>query len=268
MDFLKSPFNYTGTKFFELEELFQYFPKGCDTIVDLFCGGGSVFINAGYKNVIANDIIKPLIYFYIALRDYNIEDILECLDKVTISKDNQEEFLRMRETFNQEGAIDPFKFFSLCSSCTNNMMRFNKKFLFNQTFGKRSINDNTIQKLKDYSERIKSFDSIKFENKQYYEVEIPENSFVYLDPPYLITEAGYNCYWNKELEEKLYEYVIDLDKRGIKWGMSNMLSHKGVNNPFIDKILSFNVHKIESFKNKAAKQSKAEESTEVFITNF
>ena len=75
MDFLKSPFNYTGTKFFELEELFQYFPKGCDTIVDLFCGGGSVFINAGYKNVIANDIIKPLIYFYIALRDYNIEDI-------------------------------------------------------------------------------------------------------------------------------------------------------------------------------------------------
>ena len=62
--------------------------------------------------------------------------------------------------------------------------------------------------------------------------------------------------------------VIDLDKRGIKWGMSNMLSHKVINNPFIDKILSFNVHKIESFKNKAAKQSKAEESTEVFITNF
>ena len=73
----------------------------------------------------------------------------------------------MRETFNQEGAIDPFKFFSLCSSCTNNMMRFNKKFLFNQTFGKRSINDNTIQKLKDYSERIKSFDSIEQFDSQF-----------------------------------------------------------------------------------------------------
>ena len=268
MNFLKSPFNYTGTKFFELEELFQYFPKDCDTIVDLFCGGGSVFINAPYKNVIANDIIKPLIYFYIALKDYDINDILEILEKVKIPKNDQEEFLRVRKTFNDEGAIDPFKFFSLCSSCTNNMMRFNKKFLFNQTFGKRSINDNTIQKLRDYSQRIKEFNSIEFTNKQYYDVEIPENSFVYLDPPYLITEAGYNCYWSKELEEKLYDYLLELNDRGIKWGMSNMISHKGINNPFIDKILSFNVHKIESFQNKAAKQSKAEESTEVFITNF
>lgn len=268
MDFLKSPFNYTGTKFFELEELFQYFPKDCDTIVDLFCGGGSVFINAPYKNVIANDIIKPLILFYIVLKDYDIETILKILEEVKIPKDDQEEFLRVRKTFNDEGAINPFTFFSLCSSCTNNMMRFNKKFLFNQTFGKRSINDNTIQKLKDYSQRIKEFDSIKFTNKQYYDVEIPDNSFVYLDPPYLITEAGYNCYWSKELEEKLYIFLWDLNERGVKWGMSNMLSHKGVNNPFIDKILSFNVHKIESFKNKAAKQSKAEESTEVFITNF
>lgn len=268
MDFLKSPFNYTGTKFFELEELFQYFPKGCNTIVDLFCGGGSVFINAPYKNVIANDIIKPLILFYIVLKDYDIETILKILEEVKIPKDDQEEFLRVRKTFNDEGAINPFTFFSLCSSCTNNMMRFNKKFLFNQTFGKRTINDNTIQKLKDYSQRIKKFDSIKFTNKQYYDVEIPDNSFVYLDPPYLITEAGYNCYWSKELEEKLYTFLLDLNERGVKWGISNMLSHKGENNPFIDKILSFNVHKIEGFHNKAAKQSKAEESTEVFITNF
>ena len=268
MEYLKSPFNYTGTKYFELEELYQYFPKDTDTIIDLFCGGGSVFINSSYKNVVANDIIKPLISFYNELKDKGIIYVVNELLKYKISKDNQEQYLELRKSFNDEGAINPYKFFTLCSSCTNNMMRFNKKFLFNQTFGKRCVNENTILKLKGYSDKINTFNSIKFINKQFYDVDIPNNSFVYLDPPYLITEAGYNCYWSKELEEKLYDYLVDLDKQNIKWGISNMLSHKGVDNPYINKIMNFNIHKIYSFQNKAAKQSNANESTEVFITNF
>ena len=46
-----------------------------------------------------------------------------------------------------------------------------------------------------------------------------DNSFVYLDPPYLITQAGYNHYWSKQHENKLYEYIIDLDNDNIS-GMS------------------------------------------------
>ena len=45
-NYIKSPFNYTGTKYPELEELYSHFPKDCDTLVDLFCGGGSVFMIA------------------------------------------------------------------------------------------------------------------------------------------------------------------------------------------------------------------------------
>lgn len=102
----------------------------------------------------------------------------------------------------------------------------------------------------------------------FYDVPINKECFCYFDPPYLITQAGYNCYWSKELEIKLYDYLLELDRQGIKWGISNMLEHKGVKNPYISKILNFNVHKIFAFSNKAAKQSKAEDSTEVFITNY
>lgn len=147
-------------------------------------------------------------------------------------------------------------------------MRFNKKFQFNQTFGERSINQNIIEKLYHYSEKIKSIDKMNFFNKNYYDVSIPQNSFVYLDPPYLITEAGYNHYWSEQLQIKLYNYLFNLNEKGIKFGLSNMLYHKGVKNQHLDKLKQFNFHIIENFQNKAKKKSKSEESIQVFICNY
>jgi site-specific DNA-adenine methylase len=77
-------------------------------------------------------------------------------------------------------------------------MRFNKSFKFNQSFGKRTINDSTIQKLKDYIEVIKEKE-INFVCGDYKSLftNYPPTTedFIYLDPPYLISEAGYNAYW-------------------------------------------------------------------------
>ena len=148
------------------------------------------------------------------------------------------------------------------------MMRYNKKFQFNQTFGQRTINNNTIEKLKLYYDKIQKIQQFRCFNKNYYDIEIPYNSFVYLDPPYLITEAGYNHYWSKQLEEKLYDYLFQLNDRGIKFGLSNMLYHKGIKNSHLDKLKQFNFHIIQSFQNKAKKKSKTEESVQVFITNY
>ena len=265
-NYIKSPFNYTGTKYPELEELYSRFPKDCDTLVDLFCGGGSVFMNSSFKHIIANDIITDLIGFYKELNTKQLDEILEKCKEYSVSKDDQDGYNKLRAEYNENP--DPYRFFVLCSSCTNNMMRFNKQFKFNQTFGKRCINDNTVEKLKLYQERMKTFDSLLFTNQNFDNVFIPQNAFVYLDPPYLITEAGYNCYWSKELEEKLYNFILDLDKNGVKFGLSNMAIHKGVANEYLKKLMNFNWHRIESFNNKAKKQSNVEESVEVFICNY
>jgi DNA adenine methylase Dam len=265
-NYLKSPFNYTGTKYPELEELYSYFPTNCETLVDLFCGGGSVFINSSFEHVIANDVITDLIGFYKELNTKPIEDILEKCKEYSISKNDQVGYNNLRADYNKDP--DPYKFFVLCSSCTNNMMRFNKKFKFNQTFGKRCINDNTIEKLKGYQKQMKKFKSLTFTNVNFDKVSIPNNAFVYLDPPYFITEAGYNCYWSEKLEEKLYDFILDLDKNNVKFGLSNMVFHKGVTNDYLKKLAGFNWHRIQSFNNKAKKQSKVDESVEVFICNY
>ena len=229
---LKPPTNYSGSKDKIMTQLIEHFPSkdSVQTFYDVFAGGLSVSINTDYNKTVSNDILSPLIKFYDNLykasKDGNIEEEIEKILSYKIDKSSPEQYSSVREEFNR--TFDPYLFFALVSSCTNNMMRFNQKFKFNQTFGERTINDNTIQKLKYYSQVMKT-KSFSFFNLSYSELfkkmPVNQNDFVYLDPPYLISEAGYNAYWSKKLEEELYNLLDDLDSRGARFLMSNVSKH-------------------------------------------
>ncbi len=269
---LKPPTNYAGSKDKLMPQLLKYFPKDVDTFYDVFCGGLSVSVNSPYKKIVANDIITPLIRFYESLYFMSIngwiDKEIEIILKYKIDKTSKEDFLRVREEFNKDG--NPYKFFALVSSCTNNMMRFNKSFKFNQTFGERTINDNTIQKIRDYSNVMKD-KSFNFFNLSYPELfkKMPpnQNDFIYLDPPYLISEAGYNAYWSKELEEGLYQLLDDLDSKGIRFMMSNVSKHKGKDNPHLNKLSKYKIIPLEFDYEKVARK-KGSDSQEIIVMNF
>lgn len=251
-DYLKSAFNYTGQKYKLLEQLFEYFPEQTefDVFVDAFCGGGSVFVNTNYKNIIANDIIKPLFSFYKEIQDSENFDILkENISKYILDKEDKDAYNISRDKFNEDGAVNPYHFFCLLQSCTNNMMRFNKKFKFNQTFGKRTYNKNTEQKLIQKCEQ---------HNKK---------MFVYIDPPYYISEAGYNAFWSKQLEEDLYKYIDKLDSLGHMFLMSNISKHKGVDNPYLDKVSKYNIIELDFDYDRVSRKSVGE-TVEIIVKNF
>jgi site-specific DNA-adenine methylase len=270
----KSPLNYAGSKHDLMQQLLKHFPspETVDVFYDVFAGGLSVSINTNYKKTIANDIIKPLIEFYYNLntaskKDKIDEEILK-IKSFSINKESQEEYLKIREEFNKTG--DPYQFFALVSSCTNNMMRFNKSFKFNQSFGKRTINDSTVQKLKEYCNTLKDKD-IYFCNFTYQDLfkiqPISKNDFVYLDPPYLISEAGYNSYWSRESEESLYNLLDDLDSKEIRFVMSNLKQHKGVTNPYLDRIKKYTIIELDYDYEKVARK-KGSDSVEIIVKNF
>ena len=271
---LKSPLNYAGSKHDLMEQLLQHFPssESVDRFYDVFTGGLSVTINSPYKVTIANDIIEPLIMFYKNLKQSSdsglIDEEIIKIKSFSINKESQEEYNRVREEFNQTG--NPYQFFALVSSCTNNMMRFNKSFKFNQSFGKRTINDSTIQKLKDYCNILKD-KKVQFSNKSYlelFELFPPgKNDFVYLDPPYMISEAGYNAYWSKKMEESLYDLLDDLNSKGIRFVMSNLLKHKGVDNPYLERIKKYNIIELDYNYEKVARK-KGGDSVEIIVKNF
>lgn len=271
MRILKSPLNYAGSKHDLMTQLVEHFPdpNTVNTFYDVFAGGLSVSINSPYKKIISNDIIQPLIDFYTNLRDsLDSEKELELIKSFSIDKESQQQYLITREEFNTNP--NPYQFFALVSSCTNNMMRFNKSFKFNQSFGKRTINDSTIQKLKDYIEVIKEKE-INFVcgdyNSLFTNYPPTTEDFIYLDPPYLISEAGYNAYWSKRMEEDLYDLLDDLDSKNIRFVMSNLSQHKGVLNPYLHRIAKYNIINLDYDYEKVARK-KGGDSMEIIVKNF
>lgn len=276
MNIYKSPLNYAGSKHELIPELLTYFPStdSVSTFYDVFAGGLSVSINTNYKKTISNDIIKPLIDFYQILKksadNNNIMSEINKIKSFAIDKESKSDFLSIRNKFNETN--DPYLFFSLVSSCTNNLMRFNKSFKFNQSFGKRSINDNTVKKLFDYCNILKNKDII-FSCSDYISLfnnnTINKEDFVYLDPPYgNISEAGYNAYWSKSHENDIYNLLNDLDKSGIRFALSGMSIHKGIDNPNLSKLLKFNIINLEHSYEKVARKKNVGQSQEILVTNY
>lgn len=268
---LKSPFNYNGTKQNILDFLFTNFDTSKKEFIDLFCGGGSVGLTAlnYYDKVVMNDLMKPLINFYIELQNKSFEDILTELNKIKIEKEDKEAYLNLRSTFNQlNNRSNPYLFYMLCCCCNSNMIRFNKSLEFNQTWGNRTFNDSLKEKLKTYSDLIFNNSKISFSNLSFENVSVSQDSFVYLDPPYIQTEAGYNCLWNKKLEETLYDYIDNLDKLGIHFALSNTLYHHGNLNWAYDRFKKYNIIKVPEFYNKLKKQDLDKKSEEILITNY
>lgn len=272
---LKSPFNYAGTKQNTLDFLHKNFPTNKLYMVDMFCGGGSVGVSSidMFSTVIMNDVVTPLINFYKELQTKDFETIKKNVLKYKIDKNKPEEYAALRTLYNQN-KDDPYMFFGCCSACTNNLMRFNQKKEFNQTFGKRSINDSTLEKLEDYSNRIYGKNFV-FINKPFYDVwekfkEMNNVSdvFFYLDPPYLQTDAGYNVFWSVDNDENLYKMMEEMDSMNVSFAMSNTLKHKGVLNPFYDRFKKWNIIEVPEFFNKVKKKETDKESVEILVKNY
>lgn len=266
---IKSAFNYTGAKYPILDQLYYHFPDNIEVLYDIFCGGGSVFINSKCPKIIANDIITPLISFYKELQNSkDWESIKNKLNKYILSKDDKEGYYISRNKFNENQ--DPYHFYTILHSCTNNMIRFNKDMKFNQTWGQRSITPESNEKLLLYWKTLQSKD-ITFYNNNYLDMlpiilQDNRNKLIYLDSPYEITTARYTSYWNKTMEKELFNFLNVLDSNNIKFIMSNVSHHKGKENPYMDALKKWNIVNINHVYKKVSRTKV--NSQEIIVKNF
>ena len=260
---INTPFNYTGSKLNLLDQILPKFDYDKQNFIDVFCGGGSVYVNCidKYDSILINDIIGDLIEIHrnIIFDDYRfINDV----QKIIPTSNESEKYLILREDYNKNKS--PEKLFALMLSCTNNMMRFNKRFLFNQTFGKRSFNKNTQIKIDGFVKHISPFkEKIKFSSVSFDMLNILPNTMYYIDPPYFNTEAGYNSYWSKKSEELLYDFIIKINNIGSSFMISGIIKDDGcdsnvllrlLSDGFNSDILNFNYNKVSRSGNKEIKE--------------
>ncbi len=260
--------NYTGSKFKLLDQILPEMDYTKSHFVDLFTGSFVVGANVvdKYEKVLANDIISELVGIHRELLDS--DDIIEKTKLLCPSKDDSIGYDLLRKSFNIDKS--PEKLWALVLCCTSNMMRFNKSFLFNQTWGKRTWNDSTQKKVEDFVKQVRPYkDKVIFISKPFNEVKITKPCMVYIDPPYSNTEAGYNSYFGKDDDIKLYEYCKELDKTGSSFMVSGVLSHDGKSCLLLDKLIGdgFMCKKLDFNYNKVSRRGQ-KDTAEVIIKNY
>lgn len=272
---IKSPLNYTGSKYKLLSQLMPLFPKNISTFVDLFTGGGTVALNVDSQKTYAIDnnysVIKLLSLFQKLSFDELVEKVKELEKYYGLSRDNKLGYLKLRDYYNSYQ--DPVALFTLICYSFNNMTRFNSKGQYNVPFGKRIFNENIRKNLKETISAIQSKEII-FSFSDYKEAfnlvnsQLDENSFVYCDPPYLITDAAYNSHWDKQEFTKLLILLDQLNESGIKWGLSEVIFHKGKENDVLREWMDkYKVHYINSDYSNCNYQTSGT-SVEVYVYNY
>ena len=262
-ELIQSPLNYTGGKYKLLPQILPHFPKDIDYFVDLFCGGGNVGINVPCNRVLFNDNNSIIRYMFGTFKNMDKEETFRLIDSIIkeyglsdsdkfgyeyygcnsadgLSKYNTNGYLRLRDDFNKMQNKDYGYYITLYVLIVysfNNQIRFNRRGEFNLPAGKRDFNRKMREKLSAFIDRLKSGD-YTFESNDFREIsdeDWNDKTFVYVDPPYLITCATYNEQdgWNEELEKELLNYLDKLNDRGIRFALSNVLQTKGKENKIL-----------------------------------
>ena len=185
-------------------------------------------------------------------------------------KNNMLKLNRLKKDYNKDKDI--LKLYVLLIYGFNHMIRFNRAGEFNLPVGNVDFNANVYKALKDYV-NLSSRNNYIFFNKDFREflnnVCIDKNTFVYFDPPYLISNSEYNKNWREDEEIELCRVLDELNEKNVYFGITNLINHKGVQNTiFKDWSKKYKVYNIESNYISFNDNTIKADSKEVYVTNY
>lgn len=279
--YIKSPMNYIGGKYKLLPQIIPRFPGQIRTFVDLFSGGCNVAINVKAQRILCNDINSKIIELFRVLKERDISDILEHIEgriaQYRLSKQNEAGFIAFRNDYNQ--TKDPLDLYTLTCYSFNYQFRFNNDLEYNNPFGRNrsQFSLNMRKNLIAFVNRLKEI-QVEFTNRDFKDIDLNQlgpADFIYCDPPYFITTGTYNDGnrgfqdWKEPQERELYRYLDEADRRGIRFALSNVLSHKGRENAIaLSWAARYRIIDLNYSYANASYNTKKGESREVLIVNY
>ena len=296
---IRSPFFYVGDKYKLMPQLKQLMPKKIEQYIEPFVGGGSSFLNSKGTSYMLNDVDSYVVELHRQIGSYTgkseelFDALFEIIDfyglscsyrgicvpedmkkkyvKTYYSRYNKDAYIRMRKDFNAN-KNDSLRLYLLLIYGFNHMIRFNGKGDFNLPVGNVDFNNNVYQALNNYLDFVGEHE-IEFFNMDYIsfleKIRFDKNSYVFLDPPYLISMSEYNKLWNDKKEDELCEYLDSLNDRGIKFGITNLITHKGkVNQRFLEWSKKYCAYDVKSNYISFNDNTIKADSQEVFVTNY
>lgn len=283
-----------------MPQLERLFPDDISTYIEPFVGGGSSFLNTPANHYLLNDLDPWIIKIHEELLRYsrNEEGLLEKLyakiifyglscsykglyapddlkkqyPKTYYAKFNKEPYAKLRTAFNRskDNLLD---LYLLVIYGFNHMIRFNSRGDFNLPVGNVDFNSNVGTALHNYLQSCKERD-LHFSTSDFRDFLTKANlgdkkSYVYCDPPYLISFSEYNKLWGEEDERELYKALDALDSQGVRFGVTNLACHKGkTNNVLLEWSRKYAVFSIRSNYISFNDNSVKTNSQEIFVTNY
>lgn len=287
--YIQPLFSYMGNKSKLLKRLIPSMPQNLADMnfVDLFAGAATVAINVNAKRILINDVSEFLVGIYKGLSCTPPEKgwarVCQIVDKYHLDADTQEYYDQCRIEYNVKYAhyADDYWYWGLAlvyHSYNRNTVAHNLSGDFNSAYGHYKCDMGASQKrffpfAKKMYEGNYEFSSKDFRNALPEDMK-PEETFIYVDPPYLITSAGYNKIWDRKLERKLYGFLDYCHKCGYKWMLSNVTQNKEKENDIL--LAWIEAHKDEyhvqyldrNYNNCSANSQKKGTTVEVLITNY
>lgn len=288
MNNLKPFIKWAGGKAQLLEELIKRIPTDKTEYVELFVGGGALFLNQldnqQFVKYTINDLNKHLYELYNVLGGdeetfYRFNVILSLLDgnyTGSTGEEQKELYRQLRYEFNNVDLTERARaaeFVILNKACFNGLYRENKKGEFNTPWGgeKKSLSIN-YDGMKKFWSICRNVD-ITITNLDYKEClkYINENSFVYLDPPYrpLGRTSNFNTYnaggFTDEDQVKLKDFCDEINKIGGKF----MLSNSDCSDGFFEKLYEgYKIERVYARRNINSKGDKRGKISELLIKNY
>jgi len=270
-----SPLNYMGGKSKMIPFLKRNEPKEYKKFIDIFGGGFNVGINTSCKHVVYNDInfrVKQLIEMFGNVDTFDLyKYILKEIKRYNLTKNNKESYLKARSDYNhpEPPLRDSKLLYVLVLFGFQQQIRFNSSLEFNNPVGESGFNDKIMEKMISFSRRLNEKSIIFHSNDfEFFRDQIDSDTFVYCDPPYLITLGSYNDGkrgfngWNEKEEKRLLSFLKEIDEKGGKFMLSNVLTHKGRENTLLLEWIKKNNFRVVEF-NKESKIRK-----EIIVLNY
>jgi DNA adenine methylase len=201
---IRPPLKWAGGKRWLIPKLIKIWSKHQQSrLVEPFCGGLSVALGLQPQAALLNDVNPALINFY--------QQIKQGLHMDIPLHNDEDVYYQHRANFNLLNAKghSPDKtaqlFYYLNRTGYNGLCRFNKSGGYNVPFGRYK----TINYLDDFSDLKAAVSYWDFTNKDFSELALKSDDFIYADPPYDVPFRQYaqqGFEWHDQV--RLVEWLV------------------------------------------------------------
>jgi len=262
---------WVGGKGQLIPELTKRLPCTFARYYEPFIGGGALFFHLQPEQAFLSDINDELINVYNVVK-CNVEALLKELSRHVYEASY---FYNIREAdrrpnYKQWSAVrKASRFIYLNKTCYNGLYRVNSKGYFNAPFGDyRNPKICDPENLRLCSEALQHTE-VSCSSYHVVDERTRPGDFVYFDPPYapLTATSNFTNYskggFRKEDQEELRNVCSRLDKKGVKWMLSNSST------PLIlDLYREYNVETISASRAINSKGSLRGKVKEVIVRNY